>query len=110
MRQPNIITIAVAAALSVAFAAAPAGAADQTQAPPHAKKKRAAAPTENVGVLDAGGGYFYGPHYGNPSYKSYWYGPTTGVYDPRGASCYAPRAHPSWWLFGDWYWKLEYIC
>jgi hypothetical protein len=100
MRQPNIVTIAIATA--VAFAAASADGAER------ARPKKRAGTAVNVGVLDAGGGFFYGPHYGYPTHPSYWYGPTTGVYKVDPGLCGVQRALPGW--FGSWYWTLENIC
>jgi hypothetical protein len=97
MRHQKFAITAIAAALSVAFAIAPADARH---------RKHAGAWT--LGVLPAGDGYVYGPHYGYPHHPSYWYGPTTGVYPVPASSCYAPRATP--WI-GQWWWQsTEYIC
>ena len=100
MRRLNIMTIAIAAAASFAFAATPADAGRV-----HVKKRGV---PWNVGVIDAGGGFFYGPHYGYPSHPSYWATPTRGVYAVDPYVCQAPRAYPGW--FGSWSWGMEPIC
>jgi hypothetical protein len=98
----KIAIFAATCALSVAFTIA---SADARRA---AGVKRGGAGGWTLGVLSLGSGYFYGPHYGYPSYPSYWYGPTSGVYAVDPSVCYAPRAYPSW---GQWWrWQLEYVC
>jgi hypothetical protein len=102
MRWSRIAVFAATVALSVAVAA---GSADARRA----GVKRAGAVKWTLGVLNAGGGYYYGPRYGNPTYPSYWYGPTTGVYAVDPSLCYAPRAYPS--FGGQWWdWQLENVC
>jgi hypothetical protein len=100
MRHTRITTIAIMTTLSVALAATSADAGHV-----HARK-HAGAGAWHLGVMDAGGGYVYGPRYGYQPYPSYWSGPTTGVYAVDPSLCYAPRAYPGWW----WHWKLENIC
>jgi hypothetical protein len=102
MRYTKIAVLAAIGALSIASATIPADAR-------HAK--RAAGWTPNFFITRSG--YVYGPHYGYPTYPSFWSGPTSGVYafDP-GSVCYAPRGYPSYGLWNQpyWYWALEYIC
>jgi len=98
MRYTKIAVLAAAGAWSVASAIAPADAR-------HAKHVGAGGWT--LGVLRTSSGY-YGPHYGDPSYPSFWYGPTSAVYEVDPRLCYAPRAYPS--FHGRWHWLLEYVC
>ena len=93
MRYMKIAVLAAAGALSVASAIAPADAR-------HAKRGW------TVGVLRTSAGA-YGPHYGYPTYPSYWYGPTSGVYPVDPSLCYVPRGYP---YYGWWHWSLEYVC
>jgi hypothetical protein len=101
MRDTTFATLAALAAMSVMFASAPADARHD-----HGRRRVAATPW-TLGVLPAGPGAYYGPHYGYPTYPSYWYGPTTGVYAVDPSLCLAPRASPGWlW----WHWHLENVC
>jgi hypothetical protein len=101
MRWTRISIVAVIGALSVALAIA------QAEARHAGGAKRAAVNAWRLGILDTGQGYYY-PHYGSPTYPSYWYGPATGVYAVDPSLCYAPRAHP---FIGQWWrWGMEYIC
>jgi hypothetical protein len=93
MRYTKIVVLAAVGALSVASAIAPADAR-------HAKRGW------TVGVLRTSTGS-YGPHYGDPTYPSYWSGPTSGVYPVDPSLCYVPRGYPS---YGWWHWSLEYVC
>jgi hypothetical protein len=93
MRYTKIVVLAAAGALSVASAMAPADAR-------HAKRGW------TVGVIRTSMGS-YGPHYGYPTYPSYWYGPTSGVYPVDPSLCYVPRGYP---YYGWWQWSLEYAC
>ncbi|HWN51330.1 MAG TPA: hypothetical protein VNO18_16195 [Xanthobacteraceae bacterium] len=93
MQYTKIVVLAAAGALSVASAIAPADAR-------HAKRGW------TIGVLRTNTDY-YGPHYGYPTYPSYWYGPTSGVYPVDPSLCYVPRGYP---YYGWWHWSLEYVC
>jgi hypothetical protein len=99
MRQSHILAIVIA----TAFACASADGAERRAHP-----RKRAVDTVNVGILDMGGGSYYYPHYGRPTYPSYWYGPATGVYAVDPGLCYAQRASPGW--LGIWYWSFEHIC
>jgi hypothetical protein len=101
MRCTRIAIFAAAGALGLALAVT---SADARRAGVH----RGSA--WRVGVVDAGGGFFYGPHYGYPSYPSYWRTPTTGVYPVDPGLCYAPRAYPTPGLWWQWHWAMENIC
>ena len=98
--------VAVAGALGVAFAATPVDAR-------HGKRERNGG--WNPGFVITSSGAVYGPHYGEPTYPSFWHGPTSGVYAFDTSLCYAPRAYPSyglqqWQLLPQWHWRMEYIC
>ncbi len=102
MRCTRIAALATAGVLSLALAITSADARRAGGA------KHRGAGGWTLGVLDMGGGFFYGPHYGYPSHPSYWYTPTAGVYAVDPSLCYAPRAYPS---FGPWWhWRLENVC
>jgi hypothetical protein len=98
MGYTKIVVLAAAAALSVASAIAPADAR-------HAKRGW------TVGVLRTSTGA-YGPHYGYPTYPSYWSSPTSGVYLLDPSLCYIPRGYPSpgFWQWTYWQWAPEYVC
>ena len=94
MRYTKIAALAAAGVLSVASVITPADA-------------RSAKRGWTVGVLRTSSGYVYGPHYGYPTYPSFWYSPTSGVYPVAPSLCYAPRGYP---YYGWWEWALEYVC
>ena len=104
-------TIAVLAAVALSVASAITS-ADARQA------KRG----WTVGVLRTSSGDVYGPHYGFPTYPSFWFGPTTGVYPVDPHLCLVARGFPSrgnwyignyWegsWYYRQWQWALEDVC
>jgi hypothetical protein len=98
MRYTKIAVLA-AVAWSVASAVTPADAR-------HAKRGW------TLGVIRTSSGYVYGPHYGYPTYPSFWYGPTSGVYPVDPNLCYVPRGYPyhGLWPWQEWQWALEYVC
>jgi hypothetical protein len=100
MQCTRFVIFAVAGALGVALASEPA---DARHAP---RLKRAGAGGRTLALI-VGPGHVYGPHYGYPTYPSYWSGPTSGVYVTNPTVCYAPRAYP---FLGGWEWQLEYVC
>ena len=104
MRCTRIVIFAAAGALSLALAVTSADARHAGAA------KHRGSGGWTPGVLDMGGGFFYGPHYGYPSHPSYWYTPTAGVYAVDPSLCYAPRAYPWPGLWYQWHWRLENVC
>jgi len=98
MRYTKIVILAAAIAVSLASAIAPADAR-------HTKRGW------TVGVLRTSAGP-YGPHYGYPTYPSYWFSPTSGVYPVDPGQCYVPRGYPSFslWQWEYWRWAPEYVC
>jgi hypothetical protein len=106
MHYTKITILAIAGALTIASAIAPADAR-------HVRRGW------TTGVLHTSAGY-YGPHYGDPTYPSYWRSPTSGVYPVDPSLCYVPRGYPSYGIgypspyYGYWYrpwdWSLEYVC
>jgi len=102
MYRTKIAILSVASAFSIVSAIAPADAR---------QVKRG----WTTGVLRTSEGY-YGPHYGYPTYPSYWSSPTSGVYPVDPSQCYVPRGYPShgWYpyppYYGYWSWAPEYVC
>jgi hypothetical protein len=101
MRCSKVVIFVVAGAVSIAFANVSA------EARRAASVKHAGAGAWTLGVVSLGPRHLYGPHYGYPSFPSYWSGPTSGAYVFDPTVCYAPRAYPS---FGHWHWQLEDVC